>query len=115
MKVQGSGFADLYRLEKLARKAPDKALREACREFEAIFLETVLKGLDRTVMRSGFFPETLETKLYRDFYYQELARDLSGRGLGIAELLYRELSDRSGLKNSIQDTEKGGRTWPKRP
>ncbi len=115
MKIRGSGFEDLYRLQKLARKDPDRALREACREFEALFLENILRGLDRTVMRSGFFPESLESKIYRDLYYQELAREISGQGLGIAEMLYQELSQRSELKPPLENTEKGGRTWPRKP
>lgn len=109
MRVRGEGFEDLYRLENLARRDPDRALRAACREFEAIFLETLLRGLDRTVMRSGFFPETLEARIYRDFYYQELARDLSGHGLGIADLLYRQLAKYAELKDLPQHAEKGGR------
>ncbi|QJA06560.1 hypothetical protein FVE67_07020 [Thermosulfurimonas marina] len=111
MKVRGSGFTDLYRLEALAHKDPRRALREACREFEAVFLETVLRGLDRTVLRSGLFPESLETRLYRDLYYQELARELSGKGLGLSELLYRRLSQSlpQTLKDSQISTEKGGR------
>ncbi|RUM88515.1 MAG: hypothetical protein DSZ24_03505 [Thermodesulfatator sp.] len=113
MKVEGSGFQDLYRLESLARKDPHRALKKACQEFEAIFLETLLRDLDRTVMRSGLFPETLETRLYRDFYYEELARELSGKGLGLAQILYRHLSRKlpqpGELKLSPPSTEKGGR------
>jgi len=111
MKVKGSGFQDLYRLEALARKDPRRALREACRDFEAIFLETLLRDLDRTVMRSGLFPETLETRIYRDLYYQAVARELSGKGLGLSEILYRRLSRDlpQKLKSPEPSTEKGGR------
>ncbi len=109
MKVRGEGFADLYRLEKLAQKDPGRALQEACREFEALFLQILLRGMERTVLRSGLFPEGLEMRVYRDLYYEQLARDLSGRGLGIARLLYRDLSQKMGLKPASHSAEKGGR------
>jgi len=105
-------FSDLRRLEAEAHRKPQKALKEACREFEALFLEQILKGLDRTIMRSGLFPEGLEIKIYRDLFYQELSKEISGHGLGISDLLYRELSrnlPQEKLMPNPYKAEKGGR------
>ncbi|OAQ20474.1 rod-binding protein [Thermosulfurimonas dismutans] len=116
MKAYGyyptSSFEKLRRLQSLAQKDPRSALKKACREFEGLLLHQILKGLDRTVMRSGFFPEGLEIKIYRDLFYQEISRELAGRGLGLSDLLYRELSrylPEEKFMPKSKNAEKGGR------
>ncbi len=107
------GISELYRLMELSKRRPEAALKRACKEFEALLLHQILKGLDRTVPRSGLFREGLETKIYRDMFYQEVAREVSERGTGLSELLYRELSQRLMLEK--KSSEKGGRDGQQNP
>ncbi len=116
MRVRGeyppTSFSDLRSIQSLARVRPREALKKVCQEFEALFLHQILKGLDRTIFRSGFFPENLETKIYRDLFYQELAREMAGQGLGLAEKLYQKLSQGLPPEKFMpggKDAEKGGR------
>ena len=106
----------LYQIRAQAFKDPRTALRQVCQEFEAVLWKQVLKGFERTIPKSGIFPEGLEVQIYRDFYYQKLAETLTKREGSMAELLYRELSrylpeEKNGgeFMPSPQNAEKGGR------
>ncbi len=107
---------ELYALMGEKQINPKKALRRACQEFESLLWHEVLKGFEATIPRSGLFPENLEAQLYRDLFYQELAREMAGRGTGIADLLYQDLVQKMHLESSekelrfpTQNAEKGGR------
>ncbi|NPV53851.1 MAG: flagellar biosynthesis protein FlgJ [Firmicutes bacterium] len=71
----------------------DKKLREACQEFEAIFLEYILKEMRATVPKDGLFgggrPEEFFTSLLDEKLAEEMAK---GRGMGLGEVLYRQFS-----------------------
>lgn len=85
-------FNDLKEIKALEQRDKKAALRKACQEFEALFLYQILKGLERTVPRSGLFPKSLQEDIYQDLFYQEVSRSLSKRGVGLGDLLYRKLS-----------------------
>ena len=72
----------------LFRKDP----KEVCQAFEALFLERLLQAMDRTVGRSGLFPETTASRIYRSLWYQALAYEMvRAGGLGLSERLLKEL------------------------
>lgn len=91
--------ADARRLENLAGglAGPGRdreGLREAAREFEAVFLNQLLKAMRATVPESELFNSGGATKFYRQMHDAELARALAGTGtgLGISELIVQQLS-----------------------
>ncbi len=69
-------------------------LRQACREFEALFIQSMLKGMHATVPDSGLLDKDAGRDIYREMMDIEIAREIAGRnnGLGIGQTLYRELS-----------------------
>jgi murein DD-endopeptidase MepM/ murein hydrolase activator NlpD len=70
------------------------ALREAAKEFEALFLSYMLNVMRESIEDSGLTDSGLGRDIYTELFDQELARSLAGRGaLGIADLLMRKLSD----------------------
>ncbi len=89
-----SGFSGL---RKLARQNERKALPQVARQFEALFLQMMLKS-----MRKASFGDPLlgsqQGKMYRDLYDQQLALSMSqadaargSHGLGLAAMLERQL------------------------
>jgi len=93
MKITNpANFSDLRQIKALEQRDKEAALKKACQEFEALFLYQILKGLDRTVPRSGLFPKSMQKDIYQDLFYQEVSRSLAKRGIGLGELLYRKLS-----------------------
>lgn len=106
MENYGLYFQNLNNLKILAKKNPDLALRKLCKEFESLIWYEILKGLDRTTMKSGFFPETLEKKIFQDYLYQEVARLVSGKSGGLGDYLYKRLRESPYFKEAYLDSEK---------
>ncbi len=100
----GENFSDLKQIEALEKKDKQAALKKACQEFEALFLYQILKGLEKTVPKSGLFPETLQQDIYQDLFYQEVSKNLAKRGVGLAKLLYQRLTRETVKTTASENT-----------
>ncbi len=74
-----------------AHAAPDKALLTAARQFEAVFMQMVLKSMRSTVPDGGLLGGN-ESKMYTDMFDSQLSQALAKRGMGVGDLLARQLS-----------------------
>jgi len=76
------------------RRRPD--LARACAEFEALFLQQLLRQMRATVPREA--PDGGSAgQLYGEMRDAEVARSLArGRGIGLADVLYRQMVRRLG-------------------
>lgn len=92
MKGYGIYYHKLNELNQLKRENPGLALKKVTSEFEALIWYEILKGFNRSLIKSGLFPETLERKFFEDFLFQEIAREVSGRSGGLGDYLYKYLS-----------------------
>lgn len=80
-------FQGLMQLKAEAGKQTPEAAEETARQFEAIFVQTMLKAMRDASSGEGMF-ESDQTKFYRDMYDQQLALHMvKGRGLGISKML----------------------------
>ena len=71
----------------------DPELKKACRDFEALFINQIFRSMRRTVPEGGLIDEKHGEKIYREMLDMEVASNLSmGKGLGLAEMLYRQLA-----------------------
>ncbi len=75
-------------------KKDEQALHEACRGFESIFLDSMLKSMRKTVPEDKLFGDGNGMDIYTSMYDQYLARNISenGRGIGLEDFLYRQIS-----------------------
>ncbi|RLB12729.1 MAG: flagellar biosynthesis protein FlgJ [Deltaproteobacteria bacterium] len=78
-------------------------LKEACKRFEAIFIEYMLRAMRRSVPKAGLFERENAEKIYTSMFDQKLAEKISeSQGIGISDMLYKELSkmlsERTGVK-----------------
>lgn len=72
----------------------DTALKEACRQFEAIFVKQMLNSMRKTVNRSGLIDGGFSEEIFEDMLYDEYADKMTKTaGLGIADILYRQFTD----------------------
>ncbi len=84
-------FADL--LERAQEDRDSQRLREACKEMEAVFVNIVFDRMRATVKRDGLIEESLGENIFASMLDGELAQEISkGEGVGIADLLYKQLS-----------------------
>lgn len=86
----------LARLKAQARERSPEALREAARQFEALFVQMMLKSMREATMEGGLF-DSEQGRLYQEMFDKQISLDLTrGPGLGLQELLLRQLGDGAG-------------------
>lgn len=79
---------DALRLK--ARTDPKGAVKETARQFEALLMNVMLKAMRETVAQDGMF-DSEQTRLYTSMLDQQLSQSMARRGIGIAEVLARQL------------------------
>lgn len=73
----------------------NQKLREACSDFEAMFLDRMFQSMKKTLPGDGIFGKSHQKEIYESLYYQEMSKKIArGKGLGIAEALYRQLEEK---------------------
>ena len=79
-------------LRQQLRQDPKAGLQGAAKQFEAMFLQMVLKSMRDTVLSDGLMHSD-QTRFYNGLLDQQLAQDLSGssRGVGFARLIEEQL------------------------
>lgn len=89
-------YTDINGLQTIKNTAnKDEALKQVAKQFESIFVSQMLKSMRQAnaVFEEDSLFNSKETNFYRDMYDQQLALSLStGKGMGIADALYRQLS-----------------------
>jgi flagellar protein FlgJ len=85
----------LDELRRAAQSGDSKALEEAAKQFEAIFVQMMLKSMRKAqdVMADKDSPFNSEqVKFYRGMHDQQLASDLASNGsIGLADIIVRQL------------------------
>lgn len=104
--LQARNVLDLNGLNSIRQKAnandkasKDAGLKEAAQQFEAIFMQMLLKSMRQAqdVLESDSPFNSQSTKFYREMHDQQLAVELSSKGtLGLADLIERQLGGGNG-------------------
>lgn len=82
----------------LSNKSDDAALRAATQEFEAIFIEQMLKSMRQTVEKSGLMDGGMAEDIFEDMLYENYAKKMSQTAnLGLGDMLYRQISQNHTL------------------
>jgi flagellar protein FlgJ len=84
----------LAALRQQAKAAPGESLRAVAGQFEALFMQMLLKSMREALPQDGpFASET--TKTYTAMFDQQMAQELAKKGVGIADMLVKQLSPRT--------------------
>ena len=80
------------RMESAKKDKNDEKLMETCKEFEAIFINMMIKAMRKTVPDGGLIEKSTGTKIFEDMYYEEVAKNISDKddGIGLAKMLYEQ-------------------------
>ncbi len=74
-----------------AASPPDDAkLKQTARQFEAIFLNELFKGLEKDPDEESLLGNSQASRTFDQLHNQALSEQAAG-GIGIADLLYRDL------------------------
>jgi flagellar protein FlgJ len=89
-------FKGLAQLKNAAGQHDPNALREVARQFESIFTQMMLKSMRDASMGESLLDND-QSKFYMEMFDNQLASQLSkGRGLGLADMLVRQLTQATG-------------------
>jgi flagellar protein FlgJ len=86
MDVQALG-----RLKQAAKAQSPAALKETAQQFEALFINMMLKSM-RQASPQGGLAESSDGQLYTSMLDQQLSQVMAKRGIGLADMMLRQLS-----------------------
>ena len=78
-------------LRRTNKNSPAEGIKQVSRQFEAMFMQMVLKSMRDATPSDGPF-DSQQTKTYTSMLDQQLSQNLSGRGLGLAEAMAAQLT-----------------------
>lgn len=81
----------LNSLKSAASQQSPEALKGAAKQFEALFLNMMLKSMRDATPQDGMF-DSEQTKMFTGMLDQQLSQNMAQRGVGLAEVLVRQLS-----------------------
>ena len=68
-------------------------LKQACADFESIFVYYMLKSMRKSLPQNGLFDNSPGQKVYKEMADQAMSEQIAGgRGMGLGELLYNQLT-----------------------
>ena len=80
-------------------------LRDACHDFEAIFLGYLLQQMRKTVEKSSLMPETPAERIYTTMFDDEVAKAAcKGGGTGLGDMIY------DSLMNTMEEQSDNGQS-----
>lgn len=88
---------DLSALRDSARQNSPESIRTAAKQFEALFMNMVMKSMREATPQDGLF-DNQQTKMYTSMLDQQLSQTLANRGVGLADVLVRQLSANRGVQ-----------------
>lgn len=83
-------------LNLMAKRNPDEALQKVAQQFEALFMNMLLKSMREATPKDGIF-DSQQTQFFTQMYDQQLAQRISTKGIGIADMMVKQLSKTNQL------------------
>ncbi|QOF77248.1 flagellar assembly peptidoglycan hydrolase FlgJ [Variovorax sp. 38R] len=96
-------------LRRTVRTSPEEGLQQVSRQFEALFMNMVLKSMREATPSSGLL-DSQDQKVYLSMFDQQLTQNLSGRGVGLAEAMLAQL--RRQMPSAAPEADDGIGTRP---
>ena len=103
MAISGSDLSSKFALDvqsvnqlKLeARQSSPEALKQAAQQFEAVFMNMLMKSMREATPQDGMF-DSEQTRMYTSMLDQQLTQRMASRGIGLADVMVRQLSTALG-------------------
>lgn len=110
----GAQAAELARLQAgrasstsgLDRIRRGRDLKAAAQQFESIFLEQLMGEMRKSIPDGGLLPKSMSQDIYTEMLDRELCQRIAsgGRGLGLAEVITRQLGGEDEVAGSSQES-----------
>jgi peptidoglycan hydrolase FlgJ len=95
---------NLSKLKRDAKENSPEAIKGVANQFEAIFMNMVLKSMREATPQDNPF-DNEQSRTFTSMLDQQLSTNLANKGLGLADVLARQLSKgNSALQNNLEQT-----------
>lgn len=92
MTASITDFSHFSELRSAASNNDPQALREVAGQFEALFIQSLLKNMREASLGDDIFGQSDQQEMYQGMMDDQLAMEMaSGKGIGLAEMLVRQL------------------------
>ena len=91
-----------------AQRDPNGALKDAARQFEAVFMNMLLKSMREATPKDGLM-DSEQSRFYTSMFDQQLSQTLAKRGLGLADAMVKQIEQARGV------TQAPGAAIPMKP
>lgn len=88
LAIDSKGFGDL---RQSARAGSPEALKTTAVQFEAMFVNMMMKSMREATPQDGMF-DNQQTKMFTTMLDQQTSQDIAKKGIGLADVLVRQLS-----------------------
>lgn len=93
----------LNQLKQAAKENSPEALKAVAKQFESIMMNMMMKSMREASAQDGVF-DNEQSKMFTSMLDQQLSSNLSAKGLGLADVLVRQLSKGSQTEvNNVGD------------
>src|SRR5471032_567645 len=93
MSMSGAAYdtQSLNSLKLAVQKDPQTHIKEVAKQFEGVFVQMMLKSMRSALPQDGLMSSD-QTRLYTSMYDQQIAMNMSEKGLGMADLMVKQLT-----------------------
>ncbi|NMM28520.1 MAG: flagellar assembly peptidoglycan hydrolase FlgJ [Glaciimonas sp.] len=89
-------------LRQSAKQNSPEALKATAKQFEALLMGMMLKSMRQASSQDGVF-DSEQSRMYTSMLDQQLSQTLSSKGLGLADVLTRQLSNTVAAAQSLPE------------
>ncbi len=97
----------LQKLHNQAVKSSPEALKAVAKQVEGLFVQMMLKSMRAALPKGGAFSSD-QTELYTSLYDQQMAQQLSAKGLGLADMMVKQLGQQGADAPAVANGNAGG-------
>jgi flagellar protein FlgJ len=91
--LQEPSSTETSKASKNVTDSENKKLKQACKDFESIFLGYMLKSMRKTVEKNELMGNRQEEELFQDMMDDEICKSAADtNSIGIADTLYKQLN-----------------------
>ena len=92
LNIQNSSIGKTENMKNSLRSRNNRRLKDACTDFEALFIKQMLDSMRKTVDKSGLMDGGMAEDIFQDMLYDKYAEKMSKTGnFGIKDILYKQL------------------------
>ncbi|MDC9603583.1 flagellar assembly peptidoglycan hydrolase FlgJ [Xenorhabdus griffiniae] len=92
----------LHSLKAKLSQEPQQGLRQVAQQLEGVFVQMMLKSMRSSLPQDGILSSE-QTRFYTSLYDQQIAQDLSQKGLGFADMIVKQFSHANNVVNNVPD------------